>query len=50
MQQNTASRDLSFSTAEMRELNDSLASITIQGQRLPDFVQVFSDVAAPEKL
>ena len=50
MQQNTASRDLSFSTAEMRELNDSLASITIQGQRLPDFVQVFSDVEAPEKL
>jgi len=50
MQQNTASRDLSFSTAELRELNDSLASITIQGQRLPDFVQVFSDVEAPEKL
>ena len=50
MQQNTASRDLSFSTAELRELNDSLASITIQGQRLPDFVQVFSNVEAPEKL
>lgn len=50
MQQNTASRDLSFSTADLRELNDSLASITIQGQRLPDFVQVFSDVEAPEKL
>ena len=50
MQQNTASRDLSYSTAELRELNDSLASITIQGQRLPDFVQVFSDVEAPEKL
>ena len=50
MQQNTASRDLSYSTAELRELNDSLASITIQGQRLPDFVQVFSNVEAPEKL
>lgn len=49
MQQNNASKDIYFSSAEMSELNDSLASIKIQGKRLPDFVQVYSDVEAPLK-
>jgi diketogulonate reductase-like aldo/keto reductase len=49
MLQNTAATGVSLTSAEMTELTRSLDAITIQGQRLPDAVQVYSDVEAPLK-
>ena len=49
MLQNTAATGVSLTSAEMTELTRSLDAITIQGQRLPDAVQVYSDVEAPTK-
>lgn len=49
MLQNTAATGVSLTAAEMTELTRSLDAITIQGQRLPDAVQVYSDVEAPMK-
>lgn len=49
MLQNTAATTVSLTSAEMTELTRSLDAITIQGQRLPDAVQVYSDVEAPLK-
>ena len=49
MLQNTAATGVSLTAAEMTELTRSLDAITIQGQRLPDVVQVYSDVEAPMK-
>lgn len=49
MLQNIGAIDVRFSATELAELNASIAAIKIQGQRLPDFVQVFSDVEAPAK-
>ncbi|QZN97127.1 aldo/keto reductase [Symbiopectobacterium purcellii] len=49
MLQNTAATDLSLTPDDMTELTRSLDAITIQGQRLPDSVQVYSDVEAPLK-
>jgi len=45
--QNVGAAELRFTTAEVTELSDAIASINIQGQRLPDAVQVYSDVEAP---
>lgn len=49
MLQNTAATSLSLTPDDMTELTRSLDAITIQGQRLPDSVQVYSDVEAPLK-
>ncbi len=49
MLQNIGAVAIRFSTAELAELNASVASINIMGKRLPDRVQVFSDVEAPQK-
>ncbi|CCH48370.1 aldo/keto reductase [Pseudodesulfovibrio piezophilus] len=49
MLQNTGAAAVSFSPAELAELNASVASIKIVGKRLPDRVQAFSDVEAPPK-
>lgn len=49
MRQNTAAAGISLTQAETAELTRSLDAITIQGQRLPDAVQVYSDVEAPLK-
>ncbi|UMB75013.1 aldo/keto reductase [Dickeya fangzhongdai] len=49
MLQNTAAARISLTSSEMTELTRSLDAITIQGQRLPDAVQVYSDVEAPLK-
>jgi len=49
MLQNTAASGISLTAAEMTELTRSLDAITIQGQRLPDAVQLYSDVEAPLK-
>lgn len=49
MRQNTAAAGVSLTPAEMTELTRSLEAIPLQGQRLPDAVQVYSDVEAPLK-
>lgn len=49
MFQNIRAANVRFTPAELAELNTSVAAITIRGQRLPDAVQVFSDVEAPPK-
>lgn len=49
MLQNTAAAAIQFSVSEMTELTRSLDAIVIKGQRLPDAVQVYSDVEAPLK-
>ncbi|WP_420911305.1 aldo/keto reductase [Winslowiella iniecta] len=49
MLQNTSAAGLHLTSSEMTELSTSLDAITIMGQRLPDAVQVYSDVEAPLK-
>jgi aryl-alcohol dehydrogenase-like predicted oxidoreductase len=49
MLENIGAIDVRFSVAELAELNASVTAIKIKGQRLPDSVQVFSDVDAPLK-
>lgn len=49
MLQNIGAVAVRFTSAELAELNESVATIKIHGQRLPDAVQVFSDVEAPPK-
>lgn len=46
---NIGAADVVFSGDELKELNDALASITIQGERLPPTVLVFSGIEAPPK-
>ncbi|BCZ19483.1 hypothetical protein NHP190012_11250 [Helicobacter sp. NHP19-012] len=43
---NTASSALKLSPSEMQEINATLNAISIQGTRLPDFVQAYSGVEA----
>lgn len=47
--QNIGAIDVRFSAAELAELNASVSAMKIQGQRLPDAVQAFSDIDAPPK-
>jgi len=49
MLQNIGAINVRFTSAELAELNASVAAIKILGQRLPDSVQAFSDVEAPPK-
>jgi aryl-alcohol dehydrogenase-like predicted oxidoreductase len=49
MYQNIGAVAVHFTPAELAELNASVAAIKIRGHRLPDAVQVFSDVEAPPK-
>ncbi len=49
MLQNIGAVNVHFTNSELKELNESIAKIIIQGNRLPDFVQVYSDVEAPLK-
>lgn len=49
MLQNTAAAGITLTPSEMGELTRSLDAITIRGLRLPDSVQVYSDVEAPLK-
>ena len=47
MLENIGANAVQFTSAELTELNRSVATIQVQGARLPDFVQAFSDVEAP---
>ena len=49
MRQNTAASHVHLTSAEASELTSALDAITSIGQRLPDAVQVYSDVDAPLK-
>lgn len=49
MLQNIGAVNVHFTNSELKELNESIAKIIIHGNRLPDFVQVYSDVEAPLK-
>lgn len=47
--ENSGSAKVQFTAAEIAELNSAVKAIEIRGQRLPDAVQVFSDVESPLK-
>lgn len=49
MLQNIQSTQVTFSTQELTELTNAINKIEIKGQRLPDSVQIYSDVEAPIK-
>lgn len=49
MYQNVGAADVRFTASELKDLDSAIAKIEIKGQRLPDAVQVFSDVEAPLK-
>lgn len=49
MLQNTAASHVRLTPSEAAELTNALDAITIKGQRLPDAVQIYSDVDAPLK-
>lgn len=49
MLENIGASAIKFTTAELKEFNNQLDAIQIQGERLPAFVQAFSDVEAPLK-
>ncbi len=47
--ENIGAEEVKFTTTEFKEFNNQLNAIQIQGERLPAFVQAFSDVEAPLK-
>jgi aryl-alcohol dehydrogenase-like predicted oxidoreductase len=49
MLENIGASGVRFTHAEVAELNRSVSAIQVRGARLPDAVQVFSGVEAPEK-
>jgi aryl-alcohol dehydrogenase-like predicted oxidoreductase len=49
MVENIGAPAVSFTPAEISELNQSVDAIEIKGARLPDVVQAYSDVEAPAK-
>lgn len=50
MLDNIGAAAVRFTASELAELNRSVSAIQIRGERLPEAVQVFSDVEAPPKL
>lgn len=49
MMENIGAPQISFTESEVAELNRAVAAIDIQGARLPEAVQVYSDVEAPAR-
>ena len=49
MVQNTGAAEIAFSGEELAELDTAVRAIEVQGARLPEAVQVYSDVEAPER-
>ncbi len=47
--ENIGAQDVKFTATEFKEFNNQLNGIQILGERLPAFVQAFSDVEAPLK-
>jgi len=49
MTENVGASAVAFTAAEKAELDGAVRAIDVQGARLPDAVQAFSDVEAPPK-
>ncbi|MBP6181644.1 aldo/keto reductase [Flavobacterium sp.] len=49
MMENIGAENVKFTSDELKEFNKQLNTIQIFGERLPPFVQAFSDVEAPQK-
>lgn len=49
MMENSGTDSVKFTSDELKQFNAELEKIEIKGARLPESVQVFSDVEAPEK-
>lgn len=49
MLDNSGADNIKFAVDELKQFNTELSAIQIKGERLPAFVQAFSDVEAPEK-
>jgi aryl-alcohol dehydrogenase-like predicted oxidoreductase len=49
MLENVGAAAVRFTPAELAELNAAVSAIGIRGARLPEQVQVFSDVEAPPR-
>jgi aryl-alcohol dehydrogenase-like predicted oxidoreductase len=49
MLENTGAANVKFESDELNEFNSQLGAVKILGERLPSFVQQFSDVEAPVK-
>lgn len=49
MHENIGADNVHFTADELKNFNTELAAIEIKGERLPPFVQAFSDVEAPAK-
>jgi hypothetical protein len=49
MLENIRAEGITFSNAEIMELNADVAAIKIEGARLSETVQVFSNVEAPPR-
>ncbi|MES2827478.1 MAG: aldo/keto reductase [Bacteroidota bacterium] len=49
MLENTRAQEVKLSAEEWKQFNQELSTITIKGMRLPEAVQVFSNVEAPIK-
>lgn len=49
LDENVAASTITFSEAELRELNDAVAAVKIQGARLPPEILKLSDVEAPPR-
>lgn len=49
MVENTGAASVRFAAPELAELNAAVSAIRVQGARLPDSIQVYSDVEAPPK-
>jgi len=47
--ENIGAQDVKFTATEFKEFNNQLNAIQILGERLPAFIQAFSDVEAPLK-
>ncbi|MEY4462366.1 MAG: hypothetical protein RLY98_906, partial [Bacteroidota bacterium] len=47
--ENIGAEEVKFTATEFKEFNNQLNAIQIQGERLPAFIQAFSDVEAPLK-
>lgn len=49
MIQNTGAAEITLSTEELAQLNTAVRAVDVRGARLPEAVQVFSDVEAAER-
>jgi aryl-alcohol dehydrogenase-like predicted oxidoreductase len=49
LEENLRAADIVFTSAELKELNEAVAAVTIRGERLPPAVLAATGVEAPQK-